>query len=66
MEVNQLKPLVNHKELWYLLDKYLEELYNNKHKELENITDINQLFRLQGFVQAIKHIRELKSRANVK
>ena len=65
MELDKLKPVVN-TQVWPIFTDYLQEKYDAKHKEMDRITDINDLFKAQGYCQAIREIQELRDRANVK
>lgn len=66
LELKLLKPLVNNADMWKILDSHMLKCYNNKHKELENVNSIELMYKAQGYIQAIKMIRDLKANVNAK
>jgi len=64
-EATMLKPLVNNPLAWNILDTYLSLCYNNKQKELERLVPIEEIYRAQGYIQALRHVLDLKANANV-
>jgi spore coat protein CotF len=65
MNAKDMKPLVNNPNLWNLLDKHLQDMYNNRHKEMDNLSKIEDFYKAQGYCQAITSLRNLKENANV-
>ena len=65
-EKNQLRPIVNDPNIWKVLDSTLLRCYNNKQKELERLVPIEDIYKAQGYIQAITYLRELKANVNVK
>ena len=63
---NQLKMLVNNPIMWKVLDNHLEECYNNRHKEMEKLSLVEDIYRAQGYIQAINALRDLKVKVNAK
>jgi len=62
--LNQLKSILNDPNVWKVLDKHLEECYNKKHIELENIIEPSSIYRTQGYIHALKDLRQLRTQAN--
>ena len=59
---NQLKLLINTKECWNLVDKYCELCYNSKHREMESVVDPVLLYKIQGYIQALRDMQALPDR----
>ena len=64
MDLKQLKPIVNDPNVWKVLDKYFEECYNMKHRQIDGYTDIHDILRAQGFSQAFLQLRSLRNTIN--
>ena len=59
-----LKKLVNDKELW---DAFLAELdtrISQQHKGMERFVEVNDLYKAQGAVQALKSLKLLREKVN--
>ena len=65
-EKQLLRPIVNDPAVWKVLDSTLLRCYNNKQKELERLVPIEDIYKAQGYIQAITYLRELKANVNVK
>ena len=61
---NTLKPFVNNPELY---NPFLEEILNRidaVHKRLEQITDVEELYRAQGEVRVLRSLLLLREHVN--
>ena len=61
---NTLKPFVNNPELY---NPFLEEIVNRidkVHKRLEQITDVEELYRAQGEVRVLRSLLLLREHVN--
>lgn len=59
-----LKPFVNDKALWTAFDEELTAYINNCHYSMEQVTNPEDLYRLQGEVRAYRKLRKLRDRVN--
>lgn len=59
-----LKPLVNNTELYLSFQEYLDTLINQGHKNMENLQELEQLYRAQGSIQMLRYLKTLKERVN--
>ena len=62
--MNNLKPLVNDKPLW---DSFLEEMDNrlyNVHRMMEQASDAESLYRLQGQASAFRKLKQHREYIN--
>lgn len=66
MRPEELKPVINDPRNWEILDKWFETCYNSKHSEMDNLTELRDLYRAQGYCQAMKDLRNLRERVNAK
>lgn len=64
--IKKLKPLVNNPELWSIFLEYLDELHAQHVQILENQDAEIHVHRTQGYIQAIKHMKGLRNKVNVK
>ena len=64
--IKRLKPLVNNPELWTIFLEYLDELHEQQRQFLENQDAEIHVHRTQGYIQAIKHMKGLRNKVNVK
>ena len=61
---NTLKPFVNNPELY---NPFLEEIVKrieNVHKRLEQITDVEELYRAQGEIRVLRSLLLLREHVN--
>ena len=61
---NTLKPFVNNPELY---NPFLEEIFKrieNVHKRLEQITDVEELYRAQGDIRVLRSLLLLREHVN--
>ena len=61
---NTLKPFVNNPELY---NPFLEEIFKrieNVHKRLEQITDVEELYRAQGEIRILRSLLLLREHIN--
>ena len=61
---NTLKPFVNNPELY---NPFLEEIFKrieNLHKRLEQITDVEELYRAQGEIRVLRSLLLLREHVN--
>lgn len=61
-----LAGVVNDERVWKTLDNYLNFLYHSRCKVLKSSNDTTEIFRAQGFIEAIQIIHDLKARVNAK
>lgn len=61
---NSLKPIVNNPDVWQKLDTLLELWYNRKHRELENIKEVEEIYRAQGYIKALLQLKNLRDLVN--
>jgi hypothetical protein len=59
-----LKLLVNNKELWDLFLGKMESRIGFYHKQLEQSRDTDEMFRLQGKIEALRWIKTLREQVN--
>lgn len=65
-DYKSLKPLVNDIKLKKVLDSYVDFMYDTKHTELERLTELPQIYRAQGYIEALRALRDAKVKANAK
>ena len=61
---NTLKPFVNNPEMY---NPFLEEIFKrieNVHKRLEQITDVEELYRAQGEIRVLRSLLLLREHVN--
>ena len=59
-----LKLVVNNKDSWDALLEELEERIQFAHKQLEQRTELEELYRLQGEVRALRSLTRLRDKVN--
>lgn len=59
-----LKLLVNDVNLWGDFLSELDKRIMDCYKKLEQVTDINEVFRTQGEVQALRKLQKLRDKVN--
>ena len=59
-----LKKLVNNPEIWSSFLSYLEEEKNYLHKQMEQMEDPKDLYRLQGEIRRINKQKKLRDKVN--
>tara|TARA_R110001592_G_scaffold59242_4_gene179815 strand:- start:153 stop:359 length:207 start_codon:yes stop_codon:yes gene_type:complete len=59
-----IKGLVNDKNMWDSLNEELDSRINFYHKQMEILTDIDNLYRLQGEIKAIRSLKGLRNKIN--
>ena len=59
-----LKSLVNNKELWLAFLEEIDERITFAHKQMEQAQEPNQLYRLQGEIQALRRMKQLREKLN--
>lgn len=64
-ELEYLRPLVNNPKVWETLMTYLGPHEKQAMGNLLNATSVEQLWRAQGFMAAIKVVKDLKDKINV-
>lgn len=62
--MDNLKPLVNNKDLWTAYQEDILEEIENSRKALEQATLQEDMFRLQGEVRALRKRLKLRDRVN--
>lgn len=59
-----LKKLVNDKAIWDALVEELDGRIANTHKTLESLTDTSEIYRYQGYIQALRKLKYLRDVVN--
>jgi hypothetical protein len=59
-----LKLLVNDVNLWGDFLSELDKRITDCYKKLEQVNDINEVFRTQGEVQALRKLQKLRDKVN--
>lgn len=59
-----LKPLVNDKALWKDFLEELDQRVSERHRALEQVTDLPDVYRLQGEIAALKRLKMLREKVN--
>ena len=59
-----LKLVVNNKDSWDALLEELEERIKFSHKQLEQRKEIEEIYRLQGEVRALRSLKLLRDKVN--
>tara|TARA_R110000824_G_scaffold73597_3_gene187392 strand:+ start:2426 stop:2632 length:207 start_codon:yes stop_codon:yes gene_type:complete len=59
-----IKGLVNDKNMWDSLNEELDSRINFYHKQMEILTDTDDLYRLQGEIKAIRSLKGLRNKIN--
>lgn len=59
-----LKSFVNNKEQWDAFTKELDERISATHKSMEGITEPADLYRGQGYIQALRKLKYLRDVLN--
>ena len=60
MEIKTIRPLLENKVLWAQVEKYLQELRQQIHQELEVATSEQGMYRCQGKLALVRQILNLK------
>jgi|TARA_E500000318_G_scaffold1727_1_gene2412 hypothetical protein len=61
---NTLKPFVNNPELYNPFLEEITERINKVHKRLEQISDVEELYRAQGEIRALRSMLVLREHVN--
>ena len=61
---NTLKPFVNNPELYNPFLEEITERINKVHKRLEQISDVEELYRAQGEIRALRSMLVLREHTN--
>jgi hypothetical protein len=59
-----LKLLVNNKDVWEAFLEEIEERVEFAHKQLEQASTMEDMFRLQGEVRALRKLYKLRDKVN--
>lgn len=59
-----LKSFVNNKQEWDSFLEYIEGAISKVHKRLEQSTAVEDLYRAQGEVNALKRLKSMRDEAN--
>lgn len=62
--MNNLKPLVNDKALWESFLAELEERLDQVHRQMEQASSTEDLFRLQGEAACLRRFKFLRDKVN--
>lgn len=62
--MNNLKPLVNNKDIWESLLEELGERIQFVYRQMEHRTEVEELYRLQGEVRALRNLQRLRDKVN--
>ena len=60
----QLKKLVNDKPLWDAYLEYIDNKIRSAHTRLEQSTDIDAIYRVQGEVAALRRLKLMREEVN--
>tara|TARA_R110000822_G_scaffold122641_1_gene256807 strand:- start:45 stop:236 length:192 start_codon:yes stop_codon:yes gene_type:complete len=63
--MHNLKPLVNDKPLWESFLAELQDRLNEVHRQMEQATSSEDLFRLQGQAACLNKFKFLRDKVNV-
>lgn len=64
MELRKLKPIVNNPEIWGTFLEYIENQERQAMGNLLHTKETEQLWRAQGFMSALKFVKDLKDKVN--
>jgi len=59
-----IKSLVNDKNMWDSLNKELDSRISFYHKQMEILTGIEDLYRLQGEIKSLRSLKSLRDKIN--
>lgn len=59
-----LKAFVNNKDQWDAFIEELDERITSTHKSSENLTELAELYRAQGYIQALRKLKYLRDVVN--
>lgn len=59
-----LKLIVNNKDLWESLLEELDSRIQFAHKQLEHRTELEEVYRLQGEVRALRSLQKMRDKVN--
>jgi hypothetical protein len=64
MDLTKLKPLVNNPIIWKQFEEYVEKHEKQALANMLHTPDTTQLWRAQGFLAALKVMKDLKDKVN--
>lgn len=59
-----IKQIVNDKPLWDALNDELDERIAGAHKSMENVILIEDVYRYQGEIRALRKLKQLRDKVN--
>jgi hypothetical protein len=62
--LSPLKAMVNQPLQWKAFDEMIEHQINAQQRTLEQATDLQQMFKAQGAIAALRHLKCLKEEIN--
>lgn len=62
--LNKLKPLVNNTLQWQAFEEMLEFYVEQQRRKLEQVADLNDMFKAQGAIAALRSLKYLKDEVN--
>ena len=62
--MKELKQIVNAKPVWDSFVEYLDECITLVHKRLEQETDIENIYRAQGEIAALRRLKYMRDKFN--
>lgn len=62
--LNKLKPLVNNTAQWQAFEEMLEFCVEQHRRKLEQVNDLNDMFKAQGAIAALRSLKYLKDEVN--
>lgn len=62
--LNKLKPLVNNNLQWNAFEEMLEFYVEQHRRKLEQAVDLNDMFKAQGAIAALRSLKYLKDEVN--
>ena len=64
MNLQKLKPLVNNPQIWAEFEEYVEKHEKQALANMLHTPDTTQLWRAQGFLSALRVMKDLKDKVN--
>lgn len=62
--LNKLKPLVNNTHQWDAFEEMLEFYVEQNRRKLEQVDDLQDMFKAQGAIAALRQLKYLKDEVN--
>lgn len=62
--LNKLKPLANNTIQWNAFEEMLDFYIEQHRRKLEQVADLNDMFKAQGAISALRSLKYLKDEVN--